>query len=139
MLSSDLQITFLSPKKFIYHTYNCVGYFTFTLENLNVLRIFHLLLVYSFSHAPKRKDYLNNLLIHCVNIASLFQLSFTFNKCDYSGNPNSCELFMKDVKNDNICKYLPMKHQTWSKFVSYFDRNLTCPIQPVSNLNYHYS
>lgn len=62
-------------------------------------------------------------------------MSFSFLKCDTSGNPDSCEFFFKDQRIENACKYFTMKDQSWSGFVGYFDKELKCPLKPVSIIN----
>lgn len=59
-------------------------------------------------------------------------MSYRFMKCDDSGNPNSCENIINDLRKENVCKYIPMKGQTWTPFVERLDKKLSCPVQPVS-------
>ncbi|XP_018561229.1 uncharacterized protein LOC108903500 [Anoplophora glabripennis] len=63
-------------------------------------------------------------------VSNNFSMSFTFWKCDASGNPDSCEYVLKDYKNKEICKYMVMKNQAWTPFMEHFDKPVLCPIKP---------
>ncbi|CAH1173640.1 unnamed protein product [Phaedon cochleariae] len=57
-------------------------------------------------------------------------MTFSFLKCDSSGNPSTCEYRVKDYRNSEVCKYVMMKNQAWSVFTEHFDKPLVCPLKP---------
>lgn len=63
-------------------------------------------------------------------------MEFNLWKCDNTGSLDSCEYFLKEYRNDNICTYIVKKRQFWSVFLEHFTPNLVCPLKPVSCLWY---
>ncbi|XP_050500373.1 uncharacterized protein LOC126880518 [Diabrotica virgifera virgifera] len=83
----------------------------------------------TFDKASKQKVLSVTLLVK-EEISTGFWMTFSFLKCDTSGNPDSCEYMLKDQKIENICKYLGMKDQSWSEFLGCFDKQFVCPMKP---------
>ncbi|CAH1164955.1 unnamed protein product [Phyllotreta striolata] len=78
-----------------------------------------------------KENFMNLDLIVKEEVSMDFSMSFSFLKCDTSGNPDSCEFLFRDTKINNVCKYLAMKDQSWSQFVECFNKELKCPMKPV--------
>ncbi|GJQ77130.1 hypothetical protein Trydic_g23697 [Trypoxylus dichotomus] len=69
-------------------------------------------------------------------VSEKFAIVVNIWRCDSTGNPDSCEIIVKNHNASNICELLPVKDQLWTIFLDRFDMSRKCPIKPgVYTLN----
>ncbi|XP_049820231.1 uncharacterized protein LOC126264825 isoform X2 [Aethina tumida] len=78
----------------------------------------------------KSKDTTISMKVNVTRVITNLSIVFNFCKCDFSGNPDSCEYVLSDYANDEICYYIGKENEAWSIFIDHFDKKPLCPIKP---------
>ncbi|CAG9759864.1 unnamed protein product [Ceutorhynchus assimilis] len=108
-------------KLFLNKVTNCKGYENSTLNWYDV----------TIERDPTTKDFTFSLKLRVIKeVSTKLEIEFNVWKCDAAGSLDSCEYFIKGMKNKNICQIISQKHTFWSPFVEHFQPPLRCPIKP---------
>ncbi|XP_066158771.1 uncharacterized protein [Euwallacea fornicatus] len=85
---------------------------------------------FSLKPGPRTNDFLFSIRITVLKEVTHFGMEFNLWKCG-SESWDSCEYFLRGYKINDMCPYLPKKHQFWSTFVQSIAPPLLCPIKPA--------
>ncbi|KAF7283386.1 hypothetical protein GWI33_000719 [Rhynchophorus ferrugineus] len=65
------------------------------------------------------------------SISKQFAMEFDVMKCDYNGNLDTCEYFIKHLRRNRVCDNMNKKNTFYTRFMSQFSPPIVgCPVKP---------